>query len=290
MTAHECFTGCGRPVQDATICSTCTDDLERDLLAVAIFRDELETTLSRQAVMGERNGGKSAEVPMAYHPGASEALDVLRSTLVGWVRIAVEEDGADWPENTLDAMADLLACRLNWLRRHQAAPEAVDEIHAAVSLARRMVDRPPPRWYAGPCHEDFQGSPCAGQLYARPGATEVVCPTCEAIHDVAARRDWLRQSVKDHLGTASEISALCRSLLGDLVTSAMIRGYAHRGSIAPHGETVDPRGRTVPLYRLDDVFTAAAIAGGDSRSRREARKAAQEAAEDAGDMPTHDVA
>jgi hypothetical protein len=186
-------------------------------------------------------------------------------------------------------MAELLALRLNWLRRHTAAAEAVDEIRSAVILARRTVDRPPARWYAGPCEEDFQGSPCTGQLYARPGASEVVCPTCQAIHDVPARREWLRESVKDHLGTAAEISALCRSLLGDLVTAAMIRGYAHRGSIAPHGETVDPRGRTVPLYRLDDVFTAAAKAGGDPRSRRDAQRAAREA-EDATDAPTHHVA
>lgn len=289
MSEHLCAVeDCGRPVQDATICARCTDDLERNLGDVASLREELETTLTRQAAIGERNGAKSAEVPLAFHAGASEALSVLRSTLVGWVRVAVEEDNAPWPEDRIEAMAAVLMCRLNWLRRHEAAQEATGEIQAAVDLARRTVDRPMPRWYAGPCTGQIDGEPCPGHLYARPTASEVSCPKCQAVYDVAARQDWLRTSVEDHLGTAAEISALCRTLLGDLVTSAMIRGYAHRGSIAAHGDTEDPRGRTVPLYRIGEVMTAAAQAGGSSSSRREAKRAAREAAE--ADTPTSGVA
>lgn len=291
MSEHTCAVAdCGRPVQDATICTTCTSTLERDLGDVPAHRSELEVTLTRQAVVGERNGGKSAEVPLAYHTGASEALAVLRSALHGWVRVAVEEDDAAWPsEDSLDALARFLQRRLPWLRRHPAADEAVDEITSAIDLARRTVDRPTPRLYAGPCKEQVDGQECDGELYARPNATEVVCPKCSAVHDVSKRRDWLRESVSDHLGTAAEISALCRHILGELVTTAMIRGYAHRGTLEARGETRDPRGRIVSLYRLDDVFTAAAKAGSSPQSRRDARKAAREAEEMSDPPGTHDT-
>lgn len=270
---------CDRPLAGGTICASHAGDLERDLGDVPALVSDLEVTLTRQAVIGEHHGGVSAEVPMPFHLGASEALVVLRSTLVGWVRVVVEEDGAQWPADDLHLMAAFLLRALPWIRVHPAAAQAVDEIGAATGLARRCIDRHPERWYAGPCTGDVAGDQCSVHLYARPGAAEVACPKCESVHQVDERREWLRAAVEDHLGTASEISALCRSMLGELVSAAMIRGYAFRGSLAAHGETRDPRGRSVPLYRIGDVFTAAARAGGDAGLRRDARKAAREAAD-----------
>lgn len=277
MSEHICAVeDCGNPVQDATICARCTDALERDLGDVPAFHAELEVTLTRQTAMGERSASKAAETPVYFHEGASEALVVMRSTLVGWVRTAVEEDGAEWPADTPEAMATLLMHRLNWLRRHEAADEAVDELKSMMGLVRRTVDRPQARWYAGPCGYEVENRECPGELYAHVGAIQVTCPECSEVYDVAARRDWLKESTAAYLGTAAEISALCRHMLGDLVTAAMIRGYAHRGSIAAHGEARDPRGRVAPLYKLGDVFTAAARAGGDPREKREARRASRE--------------
>jgi hypothetical protein len=226
--------------------------------------------------MGERNGARSSEKPLPYDTRASEALSILRSTLVGWVRLAVEEDGAAWPRDTLEAMSALLLSRLPWLRTHPEANEAVDEIGAALTMARRTVDRPVEGWYAGPCGVEYDGAPCVAHLYARPGAAEVTCKTCKTIHDVAVRQEWLRTSLEGHLATAREITGLCQHLLGEFVTGSMIRGYVHRGSVAQHGTRVDQRGRSVPLYRMGDVFTAAADARKDPKA---ARRAARDAAE-----------
>lgn len=261
--------GCGRPVHDWTFCHTCSDLLERDLAEIPAYVDELLTALSRQSVMGEKGNRKSADKPLPYDTRASEALSVLRSTLVGWVRTAVEEDGARWPADDLPSMARLLLARLAWLRTHPAGDEAVEEIGASVRLTRSVVDRPPDRWFAGPCTE------CNEALYARPGASQVTCKTCSGVYDVQELQDWLRQSLEDHLATSREISGLCKHMFGEWVTTSMIRGYVHRGSVAPHGTKIDPRGKTVPLYRMGEVFDAAEAAQRAPRiARRDAKAAA----------------
>lgn len=241
--------GCDRPARDWTICTTCSATLERDLAEVPAYRAELETTLTRQAVMGERSASRAAETPLPYDPNAAEALDVLRSTLVGWVRLAVEDDQADWPEDTLDAMATLLLSRLGWLRTHKAGHEAVDEIGAAMALVRRRVDRPADRWYAGTCRSGTFGEPCEQELYVRPGAYEFTCPTCATVWNVIDRREWLLEAVEDELAHASQLAAAVTSL-GQPVTADRIRQWAARGRI--FHRTVDVRSR--PLYLVRDVL------------------------------------
>lgn len=250
MSEYVCgVDGCDRPTHDWTICSTCSATLERDLAEVPAYRAELETTLARQTSMGERHGGRSAEKPLPYDPRASEALYILRSTLVGWVRVAVEEDDADWPEDTLDAMAALLLSRMGWLRTHKAGAEAVDEIGAAMLLVRRTVDRPADRWYAGTCRADHEGQECPQELYARPWAHEFTCPTCGTTWDAQERREWLLDAVEDELAHASQLAAAVTSL-GQPVTADRIRQWASRGRI--FHRTVDARKR--PLYLVRDVL------------------------------------
>jgi hypothetical protein len=275
-TDYACLVdGCDRPIHDWTFCPSCSAQLEQDLAEIPAYVDELNTALTRQTAMGERSGSKSAEKPLPYDTRASEALSVLRSTLVGWVKVAVEEDGARWPADTHEGMARLLLGRLGWLRTHPAGNEAVEEIGAAVSLSRRIIDRPADRWFAGPCSE------CSEALYARPGAAQVTCKTCSLVYDVAELQEYLRKSLEGHLATAREISGLCKHMFGEWVTTAMIRGYVHRGSVAAHGSKTDTRGKTVPLYRMGDVFDAAEKAQRDPR-------AARKAAKDAGDVSDPD--
>lgn len=83
---------CDRPVRDTTVCVSCLRELEQALGDMTALAEELDTTLSRQTAMGDRSGGSpSAIKPLPYDPRASEALWVLRNTLVGWVRELSEE-------------------------------------------------------------------------------------------------------------------------------------------------------------------------------------------------------
>ncbi len=277
MTETTCAVdGCGRPAHNATICVPCTDQLERDLGDVQAYTDELNLTLSRQTAGPARHGGRSAEKPLPFSVAASEALRVLHSTLHGWVRVAVEEDDADWPTDTSPAMAALLMRRLSWLRQHQAADEAVDEVGSAVELARRTVDRPAERIYAGTCGSDIAAaapwsdadartSPpegarlgtCDQPLYGAPGRSTVSCPGCGTEHNVEDRRQQMMDELHDRLFTAGEIAMLSTYLappgadVGERQrTRALLNQWAVRGQIVPHG--INMQG--APTYRFGDVI------------------------------------
>lgn len=219
---------------------------------------------------GRQWPGTLRPTAMPYDARASEVAAHLKGVLAGWARVVAEETGvyADTnrrgigpicrrcdhascraipaipePPDTLAGLAAWLQPRVGWLRHHAAAAEAHDEIVEAVRAARRVIDRPADRLYAGPCDE------CGGDLYARPGALAVECRPCELVYEVEARRAWLLAALEEHLATTIEISRALTSL-AQPVTPAAIRGYAHRGQLIPRGVN----DRRHPLYRLGDVL------------------------------------
>jgi hypothetical protein len=265
------------------ICSRCMGGLEQALAETPAAVDELHLTLSRQTakVGGDFVRGDS-EKPLPYSTLASDALGNLRAVIVSWVKLVIEERCEEqWPVDDVTRMSRWLLQRerFEWLRHHDAVLEALAEIGSAVDRARHAVDRRPDRWFAGPCGGETVNGPCPEDLYASPTSTAVECRECHATYLMQERRDWLREAAHDFLGSAAEISALCRHMLGDAVSAAMIRGYAYRGLIDVHPDVKDPRGRMVPQYKVGEVLAAATAAGSTPAGRRDARKAAREAEE-----------
>jgi hypothetical protein len=239
--------------------------------------EQLDVVLTRQTAKPEHIGGTSSEQALPYDPRATEVRWVLANTVTTWARVVSEEASATLPTlGGLGILATWLSSYAGWLRTHAAGHEAVEEVLSAVASARRLVDVRPERWYAGPC-DGPDGQGCGHDLYARPGASHVVCQACGERHETQARRDSLLEAARDHLGTAREVSALCRAMLGQLVSEDMIRGYVRRGVIAAHGSGVDKRGRTVALYRIGDVIDAATRARFDEREERATRRAGRTA-------------
>ncbi|MGV9536575.1 hypothetical protein ACWEU6_21755 [Streptosporangium sandarakinum] len=257
---------CDRPMPGhLAVCRACSSGLLRDLADVPALSGDLDVTRARQARTTEPGAGGRDPDALPWDERAAEATNVLRNTLVGWHRVLAEEAQAvqgpvcaacdhpscEWadlgrtPADTLPALARWLLRHRARLLTHQAAPEAVDELRAAVRQARAAIDRPAGTWYAGPCGVDD----CAANLYARHGSTLIRCRTCHATHDAAVREAWLMQQVADVLGTAAEIA---RALNGFTpgITPSKVRGLAHRGRILSKGE--NELGR--PLYRVGDVL------------------------------------
>ncbi|WP_433382765.1 hypothetical protein [Streptosporangium sp. CA-115845] len=262
---------CYRPSPDgAAACASCGAELHHRLGELADWlAAELDTALARQARLGGGTGRRGAETPLAYGAAAAEAIAVLRSALVGWVRTLDRHDqpigpacprrcehgSCVWittrilPKNTLPAMADWLARRVTDIRRHPAGGEAVDELIDAVHQARRAINRGADLVYCGPCgHRGDDGRICMSDLYAVPHARVVQC-RCGAITDVPSRRAWLLGQAESVLGTAAEIArALTR--LEQPVTPERIRQWAQRDRLSARGH--DHRGH--PLYRIGDVL------------------------------------
>lgn len=250
----ECANGCGRPSPSSVICSHCTWLLERELGDVGALGQhlaaELDVALSRQVRIGGGSGGRrSAEKPLPYDATASEALAVLRSTLVAWVRILVDDESQPWPADTLDGMAAWLLARSSEIASHEAAPEAFDEITSSVANARRAVDRPVSRVFAGICgHEG-----CQGRVYGRPSRQVARCEECGWSHDLEERRQAMLDELDDRLFTAGEI-AMLSVYLGDGFdrqrTRNLLNKWAQRELLTARG--VNLAGE--PTYRFGDAI------------------------------------
>lgn len=255
MSVTTC-TACARPVGDqAYLCQTCTERLARDLGDVGALAVELQTTrLKQDRVAGAATGvlSRSADKPLPWNQHAAEVDDALRATVVGWVRVVVDERGGRPPEDTMRAMSGYLLASVEWLRHQDTAAECADEIGDAVGRARQAVDRRQARAYAGPCRADVEAhgdegeSCCVAELHGTVGARDVVCPHCASRHDAAARRSWLLQIAEDQLATVSELSGL----LGDgdrPLSTNTIKAWVKRGRLLAHGDH-DPA-----LYRIGDA-------------------------------------
>lgn len=257
---NEC--SCGRPVHDATLCARCGHLLDAALAEITEYHGlgwDLDLALARQVRIERppgivepdqelRQPGTLRPTPSPYDHRASDAAAALRTALFIWVGTVVWETRATGPAQpyTIAGCAAWLRPRAGWLRHHTRGGEALDQIRAVVADARRAIDRPADRLYAGPC----QG--CGTDLYARLDAAYVVCPGCETPWEVAELRAWLLTTAEDVLATTTELArALTR--LAQPVTPSMIRGYVHRGGLAAHGQRMEGP-KAVPLYRLGDVL------------------------------------
>lgn len=267
--------GCGKPVTDADVCTDCANRCGIALGEVSWLMHELDLVITRQTARAEHVGGPSAERPLAFAWDASDLRWALENTVTTWARVVVEEkpNVSDPAGLSTGLVAAWLTGQVEWLRHHPAAAEAVDEITACVYRAKRAIDIRPERLYAGPCTtKDESGRECKHDLYADPSSAVVTCPACRTRYDVAERKAWLMETARDHLATASEASRLCWTMLGDLVTTAMVRGYVRRGKLASHAVRVE-NGRDVALYRIGDVIDAAQAARFDEREERATRRA-----------------
>lgn len=248
--------GCARPVKDtATVCLTCgyiLADVLSEIIGTNVMPGlaaELNVTITKQDRIGDRSPGGQVEPPLPFNVGASEAGWVLRNTLYAWVQIVAKNRSAPMPANHIWTLARWLQPNVNWLCHYEDGPDAVIEIVEAAQTARRVIDRPPALWYAGPCSTIVDDVTCMAELYAHAGALRVICRDCGSVYDLAARREWLLSQVEDQLMHSIAIAALAQHL-GVKIADSTIRGYASKGRIVAH--TRDVRNR--PLYRIGDVL------------------------------------
>jgi uncharacterized Zn finger protein (UPF0148 family) len=254
-------------------------EVETTVARLARYSDRHGRTLPDDDPDGRPDGGLKV-TPMLFDAGAKQRGDRASNDIVTWARHVAEERGGGplrpqavigplcrsgagcrhescalvrartIPPGVARAAAYLLdGSNLEWLRHRPEAEEALTQLAAAGATLVRIVDAPPPLWYAGPCYTDLgDGVVCVEELYARTDDGTVKCPDCKARHDVAGRRQWLLGEADDVLAHASLVAAAL-TVLDRRVTASMVRNYAARGRITAHGE--DERGR--PLYRVGEV-------------------------------------
>jgi hypothetical protein len=246
---------CGRPIRADTayVCHRCGQQLAQDLAEAAGMVHEAQVTIARLDRFGSGGGSRSSTEPLPVNLAAAERYRQIEGTALLWsVRIA-RKRGHTYAIEGLADQFNWLAGQVDWLRHQPAGGLAMDDLAEACRNLRRLIDCPVPLEYAGPCNTPVDdGQACQQDLYAAPGAAFITCRECGAVHDSAGRRAWLLGQVEDRLATAATCAAAITGL-GVEVTSAQVRGYAHRARLAAHGTDVHGR----PLYRVGDVLDLA---------------------------------
>lgn len=250
MTASACEHCHDTVDKGAYVCRGCERDLAKDLRRTAQVAGEALATITRQASLDEhhrRNHDPEPSLPFSWE--AADATWAAAHTLTVWARhIATHRPDTPRPAVPTDQhpqayVALWILDHLPWLRRQPEAAQAFDELNYACRLSVSTVDRPPARWYAGPCDG------CTLDLYALPGARSFRCHECGAEYDAEQRRSWLLQAARDHLGPANQIAAALTAL-GVQVRVGTVYSWASRGRLIAHGH--DAKGR--PLYRVGDAL------------------------------------
>jgi hypothetical protein len=249
--------------------------------------------------MGGGNVGttsRSSDRPLPWDQRASESLDQLTRSLAAWARVVVEQRRTHggpacegmcqhrscWqvsrltpPANKAPSLATFLLGHVDWLRRHIFAELIVTQIVDATAKVGHVIDRRPDLRYAGPCgkplDDDPNGARCTEDLYALRKAKHVTCRACGEKTETEPRFAWLVETARDQLATASVLADALADLLGQKITSSMVRSYAFRGRLLERGLTRDG----YPLYRvgdLEDLLIEDAQRKARAEAKREQRK------------------
>jgi hypothetical protein len=243
---------CDYPIIDtAYACKADGDRVAKHLLEGGELYNELEIAITRQDRFGDRIRSGTSEAPLLFNASASENRSVIDNTIITWSRHITEQTGRTLPKHVGECMRWLAKEeQIRWLRYRAEVAEAFDELDYAAQLVIRTIDAPASRWYAGPCGCDG----CEADLYGRAGAKTLHCRDCGAQAHADDRRQWLLRQADNTLGTAAELARFVTAMRSELVTSAQVRGLAHRGRITAHG--TDRLGR--PTYRVGDVLAVLA--------------------------------
>lgn len=239
---------CGFTILDtAYACRSCALRTADQLMRAAELYHELATQIARQTCYGDRVRLNGAEPPIPFSVKAMIDTGSVDNTLVVWAQYVVRERGTAAP--VLGAgLCVWLAEQTDWLRYRVEAAQGLDELSYAARLVERAIDAPGQRWYAGSCAQ------CDADLYGHACAQRLRCKQCGAEYVADDRRQWLLGLAADRLGTAVEVARFCSAMRLESVTTAMIRGYVHRGRLVTRGE--DRQGRA--LFRVGDVLGALA--------------------------------
>lgn len=162
---------CGSEVQDTVICPRCVRVTDSDLERMPSLAVDVHTAMQRMVNMAEKNdGGKSAEIALAFNEKAAEVLHDMRGGLVGWCRLLWDEKQVPLPDrNTIAAISGHVRDNLTILASHAAAGDLVDEVAKMVRSAFDVIDSPTLRMFVelGPCVEIIGNDPCTGTVVAR---------------------------------------------------------------------------------------------------------------------------
>lgn len=183
---------------------------------IEAFPDDTETDLDEARRQREKAARRHALAAGGIHTGAAELLDTIANFLSTWIRDLCETNRIEPPTLRYPKNAVWLAERLNLLAGHLAADEFADELSERLRAIRRIINRPTPPRFIGPCpgsldtghdRDCHRRHPhrCDTALSAHRGAIEVTCPSCRAVHNIERLEDQQIKEIEHQRFTRAEL-------------------------------------------------------------------------------------
>ena len=233
------------------LCPVCQRELRENLEGLAIghplgnghrstpWLDALADAATGHAKMGDgQPRARDEHAGVSFNSRASRLLDEIDGRLTTWVRHICESRAIPvrnvraYPPSFVGPLpfgalrcdvtrqANLaalwLAQAVNSIACDEAAGELFDDVRTAIERIERVINRPVPPRFCGPCpslitdHRNCQGCTqrdhvCNTRLMAKREAIEVRCPTCRATHTIDAIINRLLANVEHWRFTRDEL-------------------------------------------------------------------------------------
>lgn len=203
--------------------------------------------------------------------GVNERASTLHATIVDclttWIRDLAETHHLN--TSMIGSPADMciwLAHHHHHIANHPAADEITDELETHTRTILRIINRPTPPRYLGPCPTPLDTGhdpkcahphphPCGTALQAHTKATTVTCPHCGTQHDDLNEigREAI-ETADDKYGTQHELM-MFMAALGTPITDTRLRQWRRRRNVR---QRTLPDG--TPEYHFGDARIMAARA------------------------------
>lgn len=251
---------CSNPIESATLCTDCTQELTHHLEQAAWILDELRNSHTRQQRFSKAIGARSnTETPIPFNPRAAEALAAYVALLARWQARLADHYGIPvrYPNPLAAATWIWTSVTTRGIATFIDAGRMLAELTNQHDDIEKVINKAPERWFAGKCSAPYlDGQDCPQDLYADNKSGTITCPLCKTQHDIATRRDALFEAAEDVLATATEaaraIVVWTDYLRGENKLVRRIGMWATRGRIEQRG-TIRQDGKDRPLYRVGDI-------------------------------------
>ena len=250
------------------LCNRHIDELQDMLAGLPRLAGYLDESAFGQTKLGEpARRTKSDETPMRINFRASRELGQLYATLARWVQDLCEfrrmpipaavtpgmrRDPAALDSHTrvvatIATMSAWLAANVTAIASSDDAGLCYREVDRHVGRIMRIVNRPNPPRFCGPCPSTVDGIACDTRLMANRTATDVLCPTCGSIHKVAELLDGLWERI-EHMSFTTADVLLIFTALNEPLSPRTFRQWRYTKRVLPTG-WFDGE----PLYRISHV-------------------------------------
>lgn len=205
-------------------------------------------------VSHDRSPIRSDDRPLDINLHASDVAHDIHGTLRAWADHICQHSAVPWPgEQRTAEWAKWLDRHLIDLAKTEDAVAAYDEISDSHKRLMRVIDRPTPSEFVGPCQAD--GPPqCAG-VYCPRGRDTTHCRTCDLTIDIPTVRAATLEQARLTLGTAAELAPIISRFADPTIVGGLNRKritYLARRGLISGRRSQDGR----PRFQLGEVIDA----------------------------------